>query len=241
MGDGLFVVVEGPDASGKETQTERLVSWLREQGYSDIPEETEAEICSRLPAEYPGEDYDDGIEDGVWRLSFPTYGQTPGGRVVDYYLNGKFGGHADLSTDEKADIYAADRFQFKDVMKDFYDAGGVIVCDRYRESNLIHQLVGYEGEEWEAKLAQLQMKEDDLLDQDIVLYLHISPEASLRRMEEKDKDIHEQDEAYMRASNENGLAVAKHEGWTIVDGERPRDAITADLKDHVQDLLEDNS
>lgn len=34
--DGLFIVVEGPDGSGKTTQAARLVDWLRSQGFDVV-------------------------------------------------------------------------------------------------------------------------------------------------------------------------------------------------------------
>lgn len=52
MKDGLFIVIEGPDASGKETQAEMLVDTLREQGYDvyaqEFPAYDETEAGEKL-------------------------------------------------------------------------------------------------------------------------------------------------------------------------------------------------
>ncbi len=236
---GTFIVVEGPDASGKQTQVERLSEWLRESNVSEISEKKEEEIISRMPGKYPDPDYDkveDSLENGVWRLSFPTYHQTPGGRVVNAYLQEEFGNRDELSTQTIVDIYAADRKQFKQTIAEYLSAGGIIVADRYREANLIHQLVDFEGEEWNEKLRQVKAIDADLPDADTVFYIDVSVEESVRRMSDKEKDIHELDDSYMKKANENGRKVAKDQGWNIIDGERSKKAVTEDLKEKIRSL-----
>lgn len=234
---GNFIVIEGPDASGKETQTGLLVEWLRDLDYSTISSDVEREIVEKMPGNYPdpsAEKVKDNIENGVWRLSFPTYSQTPGGRVVQAYLNGSLGDRKGLSANNIVDIFAADRKQFKCLINEFLSEGGIIVCDRYREANLIHQLVDFEGDEWEEKLDYIKGIDSDLPSADRIFYLDISPGESMRRMSEKDKDIHELDDSYMKKSNLNGRKVAEHEGWEIIDGERSKEKVFNSLKDYIE-------
>lgn len=239
---GMFFVVEGPDASGKQTQTARIVEWLREEGKSSISEDVEQDIIERMPGNYPAPETDerveDSVEEGVWRLSFPTYSQTPGGRVVDAYLSGRLGDREGLSIQDKVDIYAGDRKQFKELIREYLDEGGIIVCDRYREANLIHQLVGVESSRWEEKLEEIKEVDEDLPDADIVFYLDLSPEEALDRMSDKDKDIHELDSDYMRKSNRNGKKVAKYESWSIIDAERTKEEVEQDIREQIEGLFE---
>lgn len=238
---GTFIVIEGPDASGKQTQTARIVEWLRKSRQSDISQSKQQEIIEKMPGKYPSpeteEKVDDSIKDGVWHLSFPTYGQTPGGRVVNAYLSGRLGDHSELYMEDKVDIYAADRKQFRMLIAEYLENGGIIVCDRYREANLIHQLVGFEGETWEEKYEFIKSVDADLPDADEVFYLDISPQETIDRMAEKDKDIHESDESYMRKSNLNGRKVAEEEKWDIIDGERARDSVETDLRKRIKKIL----
>ena len=232
-------MIEGPDASGKETQTGRIVDWLRRENFSKISSEREEDLIDRMPGNYPseGEKVKDSIQDGVWRLSFPTYGQTPGGRVVEAYLNGDFGERDELDVETIVDIYAADRKQFKDLIAEYLAEGGIVVCDRYREANLIHQLVGFSGEEWEEKFEYIKSVDEDLPDADRVFYLDISPEEAMDRMTGREKDIHELDDEYLRRSNENGSKVAKRESWSMVDGEQEMKQVTEELKAQIRELL----
>ena len=237
---GTFVVVEGADASGKQTQVGRLAEWLRFEDKSGIIPEDEEDILGRMPGKYPDPTMDkveDSIMDGVWRLSFPTYGQTPGGRVVRSYLDGDLGDRDDVSLEDIIDIFAADRKQFKELIREYLEKGGIVVCDRYREANLIHQLVDFEGEQWQEKLEYIKSIDADLPDADRIFYLNISPEAAKERMSDRDKDIHEQDFDYMKKSNLNGQKVAKNEGWKVVDGERGKDDVERDLRNAIEKLL----
>ncbi|WEL23005.1 dTMP kinase [Candidatus Nanohalovita haloferacivicina] len=237
---GTFVVVEGADASGKQTQVGRIAEWLRFEGRSSIDPAVEQDILDRMPGKYPDPTMDkveDSVMDGVWRLSFPTYGQTPGGRVVGSYLDGDLGNRDDVSLEDIIDIFAADRKQFKELIREYLEEGGIIVCDRYREANLIHQLVDFEGEEWERKLEYIKGIDADLPDADVVFYLDISPEAARERMSDKDKDIHEQDFEYMKKSNLNGQKLAEREGWRVIDGERGKDEVEADLRKIIEEFL----
>ena len=238
---GSFIVIEGPDASGKQTQTARIVEWLRKSGRSQITDSKQEEIVNRMPGKYPSPDeeskVDDSIEEGVWHLSFPSYGQTPGGRVVNAYLDGRLGEHSELSLKDIVNIFAADRKQFRMLIAEFLENGGIIVCDRYREANLIHHLVDFEGEEWQEKYEYIKGIDEDLPDADEVIYLDISPQETIDRMEEKDKDMHESDDEYMRKSNLNGRKVAEKEGWNVIDGERTRDEIEKDLRNRIKQII----
>ena len=238
---GTFIVIEGPDASGKQTQADRIVKWLRDSEHSRITEAEEQRIIEKMPGDYPNPEEEDKVDDsirkGVWQLSFPTYGQTAGGRVVEAYLNGRLGDRKELSVEEIVDIFAADRKQFRMLIEEYLENGGIIVCDRYREANLIHQLVGFEGEEWAAKLNDIKSVDSDMPDADQIFYLNISPEEAASRMAEKKKDIHESDRGYMQKSNQNGRKVAETEGWKMIEGERSRDEVEKDLRVEIKKLF----
>ncbi|NMI89312.1 hypothetical protein GLU26_02275, partial [Nanohaloarchaea archaeon] len=114
---------------------------------------------------------------------------------------------------------------------------GIIVCDRYREANLIHQLVDFSGEAWRRKLEEVKSVDSDLPDADKVFYLDISPEEALNRMEDRDRDMHELDEEYLRNSNMNGSKVARTEGWEVVDGSQEIDKVTEELRNQIREIL----
>lgn len=121
---GRLLVLEGLDGSGKSTQTERLREALRSAG------ETVRQI--KLP------DYD-----------------APSSTLVRQYLAGDFGKDPNaVNAYATSSFYAVDRVAsfLLDWKKD-YDAGSLILADRYTTSNPIYQMTKLPKEEWDAYLA----------------------------------------------------------------------------------------
>ena len=106
---GRLIVIEGLDGSGKATQAGLLAEALRSQGKS------------------------------VRQISFPVY-DSDSSALVRMYLRGDFGEDPDdVNAYAASAFYAVDRFaSYKTDWGRFYEAGGIIVADRYTTSNAIH-------------------------------------------------------------------------------------------------------
>lgn len=114
-----LIVIEGLDGSGKATQTAILAQQLQKRG---IPVKT---------------------------VSFPDY-EKPWSCLVRMYLDGEFGSRPeDVSAYAASSFFAMDRFaSYRTGWQKDYEAGTVILCDRYVGSNAIHQSVKLPREEW---------------------------------------------------------------------------------------------
>ena len=128
MTKGKLIIIEAGDGSGKATQTKRL--------------------------------YDHLVADGrrVHRVEFPDYA-SDSSALVRMYLAGKFGGHADdVNAYAASTFFAVDRYaSYRTKWKAWYDAGDIILADRYTTSNMVHQAVKIEDEaQRDAFLAWLQ-------------------------------------------------------------------------------------
>ncbi len=107
--NGIYVF-EGIDGSGKTTQFNMFVNWLKSQGKN------------------------------VKTLKFPRHSTPFFGNLVDDYLNNKFGKANDVHPKLASVLYAADRWEAKQQLEDWLDQGYWIVLDRYATSNMGHQL-----------------------------------------------------------------------------------------------------
>ena len=194
---GKLIVLEGLDGSGKATQAALLAEYLTQKG---VP---------------------------VKKITFPDYA-SDSSALVKMYLAGKFGTHPDdVNAYAASAFYAVDRFaSFKTDWGSFYQNGGVVVADRYTTSNAVHQCSKLPEEEWPAYLDWLFHYEYDLLGlprPDLVIYLDLPTELSraLRRQREESTgthaDIHEADEAYLRACRENAAQVVAYAGWQRIE------------------------
>ena len=196
MKKGTLIVIEGTDGVGKSTQFARL--------------------CQRADAE--------GIP--FRRLVFPQY-EEPSSALIRMYLMGEFGKNpGDVNPYAASAFYAVDRYaSWKKGWQSWYQAGGLVLADRYTTSNAVHQTAKLAEEEQEHFLDWLQDFEYEKLglpEPDLVLLLDMPTdrsEAMLRRREALTKtkgDIHETDSAYLAACRTAARKAAEVWGWTRI-------------------------
>ena len=199
---GYIIVIEGTDGCGKNTQAKLLVERLEGAGRN-------VKLCS-----------------------FPQY-DSPSSAPVKMYLNGEFGDLNSLDAYQSSVLYAVDRLcTYNKDLKEFYEAGGVIVMDRYVYSNMLHQASKIKNKtEVDSYLDWLEEFEFGYLKlprADKVLFLDVPVEISQRLKEERayksgtTKDVHEEDVNHLRNAYNSGKYVSQKYGWNViscVDGE----------------------
>ena len=219
---GKLIVFEGTDGSGKATQSRILCQYLERQG---IP------YC---------------------HINFPRYGK-PSAAMVQEYLDGNLGKKPeDVNAYAASMFYAMDRYaSYKQDWGSVYEAGGLIVADRYTTSNAVHQASKLPDEERKPYLDWLFDTEYRLLGlpaPDLVLYLDMPTEITEKMMRRREADtntkadIHEQDQAYLRRCRENARKVVEECGWRVIHcaaGDEPRtvDDIHSEVLGLVRELL----
>lgn len=218
---GKLIIIDGTDGSGKATQSEKLYKRLKDDGYK------------------------------VKKVEFPNY-NSQSSSLIKMYLNGEFGDKPeDVNCFVASTFYAVDRFaSFKTEWEKFYNEGGIIIADRYTTSNMVHQAAKITNMDeknyfldW---IYDLEYNKFKLPMPDMVLFLDMPPEYSLKLMEDRknkftgdfDKDIHEKNKEYLINSYKNALYCAERYGWTKVDCVRNKkirgiDDIHSDIYDIV--------
>ena len=196
---GKLIIIEGSDGSGKATQTKKLYDRLEQNNYN------------------------------IKKVEFPNY-NSESSALVKMYLRGDFGKHAeDVDPYVCSTFFAVDRYaSFKTEWEEFYNNGGIIICDRYTTSNMIHQASKMEVEERDKYLEWLNDLEFNLYKipkPDCVIFLDVPVEMSQKLMKdrnnkitgESEKDIHESDFDYLKKSYENSLYIAKKYDWQRIN------------------------
>lgn len=190
-----LIVLEGLDGSGKGTQTKRLYESLEKKG-------------------------------PVRRLSFPNYA-SPSSALVKMYLQGDFGSRPeDVNAYAASAFYAVDRYaSYQMDWRRDYEAGVLLLADRYATSNLVYQLAKLPREEWPGYLRWAEDFEYEKLGiprPDLVLYLDMPPEISQKLLsrryqgDESKKDLHERDTAFLAHCRECALFAAEKLGWEVI-------------------------
>jgi len=194
---GILIALDGLDGSGKETQTRLLEEALKAKG---IP-------CRSV--------------------SFPTYDEKMSA-AVKLYLGGAFGNDPHAVNGYAASVfYGVDRYcsYMLDWKKD-YEAGTVILANRYTTANAVHQLSKLPAEDYDGFLEwlfDLEYGKMGLPVPDLVLYLCVPPEVSEALIKSRssqtgrETDIHENDKRHLSDSYKAALYSAEKLGWKKID------------------------
>lgn len=194
---GKLIVLEGIDGSGKSTQYKLLLERLRQNNI----------------------DFQSTV--------FPRY-KEESSALIRLYLGGVFGEKpSDVNACAAAAFYAVDRFAaYKQDWGEYYESGGLILADRYTTSNAVHQGCKVPEAElgdffdWLYDFEHVRLA---LPKPDLVIYLDVDIETSLRRMRSREAetntkaDIHEKDVAYLENCLRTGRLATEHYGWHRVE------------------------
>lgn len=183
MSKGKFIVLDGNDGSGKQTQSEMLRDFLIKQNKKSI------------------------------QLSFPRYEDTFFGKMLKELLAGKYGNFVDLDPHLASLSYAVDRWSSKELIEKTINDGGFVICDRYASANQIHQGGKVENIEERKKflewLNQMEYEELQIPKPDVFIYLNVPLEISLGLMNKKNKDTVENNYRYLSNSRESAEWLIK--------------------------------
>ena len=196
---GHIIVIEGTDGSGKQTQSVKLYERLKADGYN------------------------------VMRQSFPNY-ESNSSAPVKMYLGGELCTQAsELDAYQTSSLFAVDRLcTYMKELKSHYEAGGIIILDRYTQSNMLHQAGKIkdvaERDEFLDWLDNFEFNELKLPRADKVIFLDVPPEVSIRLAHERGElkagtkqDIHEKDSNHLIDAYNSGKYVANKYGWTVIN------------------------
>lgn len=194
----FLVAIEGTDASGKKTQSDRLAENLRNMG----------------------------IE--VTELSFPDYDSPSSTLVKMYLGGEFGKNPNDTNAYAASMFFAADRYASfkKNWEKAYYDENRVIILNRYTTSNAVHQLAKIEDDgekdsflEW---LCDFEFVKLGIPEPDMVIYLDMPEPAARKLLEARSaetgavKDIHEKSADHLKKAKAAAEYVIRKWGWTRI-------------------------
>ena len=194
----MLIAIEGIDGSGKGTQARQLQKWLQTQGYT------------------------------ASLISFPRYSETHFGATIGRFLNGEFGQLDQVDPHLAATLYAADRFESRNVLLEQLSSSQVVVADRYVPSNMAHQGAKQCGEkrqrlqEW---IEQVEYGVFQLPRAELVIHLDVPAEIAQqliakkakRDYTEKTADLQEEDSVYLNEVRQSYLEIAARDAnWQTI-------------------------
>lgn len=221
-----LIVIDGVDASGKETQTKLLLEKLQTAGKR------------------------------VRMISFPAYNEPSSTLVKMYLNGDFGKNPGDVNAYAASSFFAADRYAtFKrDWGRDYAD-NVIILADRYVSSNMIHQAskISSESEKHEFMdwLDDFEYNRYGLPRPDITLFLDMPVEWGKKLMKNRankidgsaSSDIHESNSLYLHSSYNTAIYAAEKYGWKHIscvnkDGVRSIEDIHKEIFEEVLKILE---
>ena len=150
-------------------------------------------------------------------VSFPDYGTSIGEEIARALQ-----GEREYGADVMQLLYVANRYERKPDLQRWLDGGLVLVCDRYTASSVAY------GEAFGLDPAWLSDMQRFLPRAALTIMLDIAPETAVKR-KSVDRDRYERDLALQQRVRESYRRQAAAGGWVVLDGERAKDTIAADV------------
>ena len=150
-------------------------------------------------------------------VSFPDYATSIGEELAR-----ALAGEREYGADVMQLLYIANRYERKADLQRWLDGGLILVSDRYTASSIAY------GEAFDLDASWLVDIQKFLPPASLTIFLDINPETAVER-KAVGRDRYERDLAMQRRVRESYRRQAIEQNWVVLDGERPRDAIAADV------------
>ena len=206
---GLFLSFEGGEAAGKSVQAARLADTLGARGHGVV--------LTREPGGTPFAE-----------------------RIRDVLLHAR---DVDLAPEAQALLFSAARAQHtRDVIRPALSEGKIVVADRYFDSTLVYQGYGL-GADLDGLRAMTRFAVGALIPQRTFL-IDVPVAVTLSRLGARSGTarwdrFHGDDRAFYERVRDGYLRLAAAEPgrFVVVDGDRPEEAVAADIRRQVDQLL----
>jgi dTMP kinase len=159
-------------------------------------------------------------------VSFPDYGTSIGEEIARALQ-----GERDYGPEVMQLLYVANRYERKPDLQRWIEGGLILVCDRYMASSIAYGEAHGLDPLWLAEIQKFLPRPS------LTFMLDIEPETAVQR-KAVDRDRYERDLEMQMRVRDSYRRQAAAERWVVIDGERSKQAIAADVINAVMPRLE---
>jgi dTMP kinase len=192
---GKLIVIDGTDGSGKTTQVTYLTDRLKKDGHK------------------------------VKVVDFPKYYDDFFGKFIGHCLSEQYYNWLNIHPKIASVMYAADRWEASEEMREWLKKGYIIIANRYVSANQIHQGGKIKSAKKRADfmkwLDEMEYEVFKIPRPDLTLYLSLPIKITLQLLKDRDsskmkreylkkkKDVHESDTNFLVNSRKSALKLEK--------------------------------
>lgn len=208
---GKFIVLEGLDGAGKSTQIKLLSKYFEDQNKK------------------------------VKKIHFPMYGHNQFSDIIIKFLKGDFGDINEVDPLFVANIYAMDKYMYKEQLIKDLEENDIVILDRYVFSNLAFQGAKIKDGKKRKEIVEWIWKfEFDFLSlpyPDLMVFFDVPLDTIEERLNiervgddrdylDGEKDIHEQDIKFQSDVRDVYFSMKDKENYHIVDAFNDKGLLT---------------
>jgi dTMP kinase len=161
----------------------------------------------------------------VEHLSFPDYSTIIGGEIQSFLRDER-----DYNLETFHMLLSINRWEHKEEIEDWLDSGAIVVLNRYSGSNYAYGLAHGLQIDWLLNL------EKGLPVPSLTILIDVDPKISINR-KISDRDIHEQDQLFLRKVRNEYLRLARDFDWKVLDGDKESLVLHNNIYDIVMDFF----
>jgi dTMP kinase len=161
-------------------------------------------------------------------FDLPDY-QTDVGQIIYKYLN-----QAEMPSNPEVLhlLYAANRYEIRDVINFHLDDGYVVIMNRYYQSNIVYGSVNGLEIRW------LYTLDKNMPRSDLTIILDAPVQITEKRGTRMAKNRFEHDREFKERVREAFLTLAEKEKWNVIDAARSKEDIHSDIIRIIESYLE---
>lgn len=152
-------------------------------------------------------------------FDLPDY-QTDVGKLIDKYLN-----YAEMPANPEVLhlLYAANRYEIRDVINFHLNDGYVVIMNRYYQSNLVYGYVNGLDTEW------LSILDENMPRSDLTIILDAPVQITEKRGTHVNENRFGPAKEFIEKVREAFLSLAEKEKWKVIDATRSKEDIHTDI------------
>jgi len=184
-------------------------------------------------------------------ISFPIY-DSPSGKLITAYLNGKYGPLDKVNPKFASELYAQNRLDIKKKIENELRMGINLIFDRYVSANYLHQASRYKTNEEKLEMIKWinhsEFEVNNLPVPDTIAYLDLDPKFAIEAMKKQGRkgDLHENDTGHLQNAWKMGRMITDMniiKSWKIFNCIKSKterkgvEELNAALWDYIQPIL----